>query len=265
MLCLQVYGIHNFMNISVTILGSGTCVPSVRRSSSSLLVRSNGRVLLLDIGSGTLRRLAEAGVSIHDIDLIFLSHFHPDHCADLAPFLFASKYAYSQPRNKELHLAGGPGLRNHLHGLEKVFGRLIAPEGYPFYLHEAKGTIPLESVILKTLPLTHSESSIGLRIEIPGDKAVVYSGDTDYCKNIVELAHRADLLILECSLPEAMKVEGHLSPSLAGRIARESGCKKLLLTHFYPPCDEQQNLTQEVKKEFNGEIILAEDLMRIEV
>jgi ribonuclease BN (tRNA processing enzyme) len=250
--------------MSVTVLGSGTCVPSVRRSSPAILVRGDGKHLLLDIGSGTLRRLADVGISIHDIDLIFLSHFHPDHCSDLVPFLFASKYAFGEPRNKELHLAGGPGLRDLLNGLQKAFGRWIVPEGYPFHLHEAKGMIPFENFILKTLPLTHSESSIALRVEIPGGKALVYSGDTDYCENIVALAKNADLLILECSLPEEMKVEGHLFPSLAGRIARESLCKRLLLTHFYPPCDEQ-DLAREVAKEFSGEIILAEDLMETAV
>ena len=252
------------MGMSVTVLGSGTCVPSARRSSPAILIRGEDKLLLLDIGSGTLRRLAETGTSINDIDLIFLSHFHPDHCADLVPFLFASKYAFGEPRNKELHLAGGPGLRDLLNGLQKAFGRWIAPEGYPFYLHEAKGTIPFGNFSLKTLPLTHSESSMGLRIESPEGKTIVYSGDTDYCKNIVHLGNNADLLILECSLPDGMKVEGHLTPSFSGRIARESHGKRLLLTHFYPPCDEQ-DLAREVAKEFAGEIILAEDLMKIEV
>ncbi|MGB9553830.1 MAG: MBL fold metallo-hydrolase, partial [bacterium] len=256
--------IDKSMSINVIILGSGTCVPSIRRSSPALLVCCMGKVLLLDAGSGTMRRLAEVGISIHDIDLIFLSHFHPDHCADLVPFLFATKYAFSQQRTRELHLMGGAGLHNLLSGFKKIFGKWIAPEGYHLHLHEAKGTVHLENVTLKTLPLTHSESSIGLRMEIPGDKAVVYSGDTDYCKNIVDLAQHADLLILECSLPETMKVEGHLSPSLAGRIAQESRCKRLLLTHFYPPCDEH-DLIEEAKREFSGEVILAEDLMKIEV
>jgi ribonuclease BN (tRNA processing enzyme) len=159
---------------------------------------------------------------------------------------------------------GGPGLHNLFHGLKKVFGQWIVPEDYPFHLHEAKGTVPFGNFNLRTLPLTHSESSIAFRIESPEDKVIVYSGDTDYCENIVALAKNADLLILECSLPEEMKVEGHLFPSLAGRIARESLCKRLLLTHFYPPCDEQ-DLAREVAKEFAGEIILAEDLMETAV
>jgi len=250
--------------MSITVLGSGTCVPSIKRSSPAILIKREGTLLLLDIGSGTLRRLAEAVIDFNEVDLVFLSHFHPDHCSDLIPFLFASKYAFSQARIKELHLIGGPGLNDLLHGLKKVFGRWIVPDTYTLHIHEAKGVIPFENFILKTLPLTHSESSIGLRFESPEGKTVVYSGDTDYCENIIDLANNADLLILECALPEGMKVEGHLTPSLAGRIARESHSLRLLLTHFYPPC-EGHDLSREVKREFKGEVILAEDLMEIQV
>lgn len=251
-------------NTYITVLGSGTCVPSTRRSSPALLVSCNDMHLLLDLGSGTMRRLAEIGLSIHDIDLIFLSHFHPDHCADLVPFLFATKYAFSQPRTKGLHLVGGPGLHTFFNGLQGVFGQWIIPKGYEFHLHEAKGCLSLGNITLKTLPLNHIENSTGLRIEIFQKKSVVYSGDTDFCENIINLANHCDLLILECALPDSLKVTGHLSPSLAAKIAQESGCKRLLLTHFYPPCDET-NIFQVVKRGFAGEIIIAEDLMKIEV
>jgi len=108
----------------------------------------------------------------------------------------------------------------------------------------------------------HAESSMATRIELESGQAVVYSGDSEYCANLVELGRSADLLILECAFPEEMQSIGHLTPSLAGRIARESRCKKLLLTHFYPPCDESDLLTP-LRKEFSGAVILAEDLMKI--
>ena len=61
-----------------------------------------------------------------------------------------------------------------------------------------------------------------------------------------------------------MKIDGHLTPSLAGRVAGETACKKLLLTHFYPPCDTH-DIGGIVKKQYAGEVILAEDLMRVVV
>ncbi len=87
---------------------------------------------------------------------------------------------------------------------------------------------------------------------------------TDYCESIVDLARDVDVLLLECSYPEHIKVDGHLNSTLAGRIARKSNCRKLILTHFYPICDDYDILGQ-CKEEFNGEIVLAEDLMTIEI
>ncbi len=93
---------------------------------------------------------------------------------------------------------------------------------------------------------------------------LIYPGDTYYCNDIIDVARDVDVLLLECSYPKHIKVDGHLNPSLAGRIASESNCKKLVLAHFYPICDDYDILGQ-CKDEFSGEIVLAEDLMTIEV
>jgi ribonuclease BN (tRNA processing enzyme) len=95
-------------------------------------------------------------------------------------------------------------------------------------------------------------------------KSIVYSGDTDYCNSLVELASESDLLIVECSFPDEFKVDGHLTPSFAGRVAKESGAKRLLLTHLYPICD-QYDIRSQAQRTYQGEIIVAEDLMKIEV
>ena len=72
------------------------------------------------------------------------------------------------------------------------------------------------------------------------------------------------MLVLECSLPDEKRVKGHLTPSLCGRIAAESNCKKLVLTHFYPSCDNVDIISL-CRKYYNGEVIVGEDLMRIMV
>jgi ribonuclease BN (tRNA processing enzyme) len=111
-------------------------------------------------------------------------------------------------------------------------------------------------------PMAHLSSSVGYRIEFEDGKSVAISGDTDYCQNLVQLGYQVDLLVLECSFPDGKKVEGHLTPSLAGRIALESCCKKLLLTHLYPVCD-QFDIVNQCKQVYQGQVILGEDLMRI--
>jgi ribonuclease BN (tRNA processing enzyme) len=70
--------------------------------------------------------------------------------------------------------------------------------------------------------------------------------------------------ISERNFPDSQKVEGHLTPSLAGRIGTEARCKKLLLTHLYPPCD-QVDILEQCRQVYKGELILAEDLMSIKI
>ncbi|HYA15305.1 MAG TPA: hypothetical protein VEF33_13305, partial [Syntrophales bacterium] len=71
-------------------------------------------------------------------------------------------------------------------------------------------------------------------------------------------------LICEAALPDAMRVEGHLTPSLAGRIAAMAKVKKLVLTHFYPECDSV-DVEAECRKTYDGPLLLASDLMVVNV
>jgi len=81
---------------------------------------------------------------------------------------------------------------------------------------------------------------------------------------MVELGKNADLMILECSMPDELKIEKHLTPTLCGQMARESTCKSLCLTHFYPPCD-MADVLKTCRQEFSGNIILARDLTVIDL
>jgi ribonuclease BN (tRNA processing enzyme) len=78
------------------------------------------------------------------------------------------------------------------------------------------------------------------------------------------LAKGADLLICESAQPDSLQVKGHLTPSLAGETATRAGVRKLVLTHFYPDC-EGVDLAQECRQTYSGPLILAEDLMQVEV
>jgi ribonuclease BN (tRNA processing enzyme) len=101
--------------------------------------------------------------------------------------------------------------------------------------------------------MAHLPESVGYRIDFKEGKSFAISGDTDYCKNIVDLGFGTDLLVLECSFPDGKNVEGHLTPSMAGKIAVESRCKKLLLTHLYPVCD-QYDILDQCGRSFQGSL-----------
>ena len=93
--------------------------------------------------------------------------------------------------------------------------------------------------------------------------------DTAWCDRAVELAAGADLLVCESTFlqPEAELAAryGHLTAREAGRLANEAGVRRLVLTHFSARYDEPQAFADEASLEFQGDIVVAADLMRIEV
>jgi len=245
--------------MQVTILGSGTCVPSLKRYPSSALVRLGGLTILVDIGPGIMGQLLKLGVDMDEIDGIFLSHFHLDHCADLAPFLFSAKYP-EFTREKKLFLAGGPGLKDWMAGVKKVFGSIDLPEGYFECIELSAEQLDLPGISLTHMPMVHKPESLGYRFTDDTGFSLVYSGDTDVTENLVRLAENADILICESAMPDGMKVSGHLTPSLAGEMAQRAKVKTLVLTHLYPVCDTV-DIEAQAQKTFGGNLKIAKDFM----
>lgn len=254
--------------IHVTVLGSGTCVPSLTRSACALLMRVGPSRLLFDIGPGSMRRLLEAGVRVQALSHVCISHFHPDHTGELAPLIFANKYPDASLRRNPLTLIGGPGFMDFMGRLEGVYGQWIKLEDGLLDCVEAapeeRFRYAAEGWSLETLPVRHNPESVAYRLTVDGGPSVVYSGDTDYSPNLVALARDTDLLICEAARPDEHPVAGHLTPSLAGRMAAETGARQLLLTHFYPDC-EDVDLAAQCRRTYAGPVLLAKDLMTLEV
>ncbi|MBN2097371.1 MAG: hypothetical protein JW714_02700, partial [Candidatus Omnitrophica bacterium] len=174
---------------------------------------------------------------------------------------FAAKYAVSL-RTKKLTLIGAEGLAAFYSGLLDLYKDVLSPQVYEVNFREIKETVlEFGQYQIKSMPMSHTPQSLGYRVE-SGSGVVVYSGDTDVCENIIKLGKDADILILDCSFPDQMKVPGHLTPQEAGRIAHQANCRTLVLTHLYPVCQEAV-LIQQAKQTFRGNIVVASDLMTI--
>ena len=250
--------------MELTIIGSGTGMPSKTRAYPCTLVKIHDKHLVFDTGPGSLRQLLFAGVTYLDIDQIYYSHFHPDHSLDIVSILFAMQY--NKPaRTNPLYITGPTGLKSFYKGLVSIFGEVIEPKYFDLYLKEIdKGELAYDNWNITVEPLQHSMYSIGFRIESREGKTLTYSGDTDYCDGIIRLAKKVNTLVLECSFPDDQRVDGHLTPVLCAQIANNSQCDRLILSHFYPVCDSNKmrannDLLKNLKKIYHGEIIFAED------
>lgn len=255
--------------MDVVILGSGTAIPRLDRGSPSLAVEIYGKRILLDIGPGTLRQLMRVGIDYEQIEQLFLTHFHPDHTADLIHFLFASRNPTVLPRRRPFRVTGPLGT-----------ARLIAAlqQAYPDWLTLSSRVMEIEELDMGrhverdhgdfrviTTPTGHTPHSLAYRVEDQKGRAMVYSGDTGFSEEVVDLARGADLLILESSFPDGEEgYEGHLTPSLAGRMATMSRVERLILVHFYPEC-LRTDIAAHCRKTYSGELTLGEDLLMIRV
>ncbi len=250
------------------ILGSGTSVPLAERASPSLAVFIEDQFLLMDIGPGTVRQLAAAGLNYEDIAYIAISHFHPDHTADLIHFLFATRYPPVLSRRKPFTVVAPKGFNEFLALLKKPYGTwLDLPAGLMKVEELAVGKKDgreFEKFKILSAPLNHTPHSIGFRIEDNSRRSIVYSADTGYCDELVDLSKGADLLILESSFPDEEGITGHLTPAEAGDIATRAGVKKLVLTHFYPEI-LKIDIEAQCRKTYQGDLVLAADLMSLSV
>jgi ribonuclease Z len=93
--------------------------------------------------------------------------------------------------------------------------------------------------------------------------------DTGLSDNVFELAADVDLLVIESTFlaedAETAVLSGHLTAGQAATVARESRVRRLVLTHFSQRYQDAARFLEEARKEFDGDIVVAEDLMRISV
>lgn len=266
--------------MDVTILGSGTCIIKEKRTSASFLVRTNdGQSVLLDCGWDAPMHLLKADQDIQKLDHVAISHPHADHIGSLMSILqsmLVSGYDVSgegwqeRARTKPLYLHGYPGFKEHYETLRGI----MVPErveAYQINVDEYQddkrsfGNITVSGVEVMHVP--HFWKSSAFRIDADG-KSIAYTGDCGYDERFVKLAKGADLGLFEMSVPTWMYATGarpnHISPFECGLIAAKAGVKKIVLVHLYDN-DSEENIEKAVRESFGGELIIAEDLQRVEI
>jgi ribonuclease BN (tRNA processing enzyme) len=251
--------------VRVTILGSGTLVPDGLRGPSGYALEAEGLTLLLDGGTGTLRRLAEAGIDFRAIDHLLYTHVHPDHTAELVPILFANRHTPGFARTRPVTIFGPRGFDSFYRQVMGVYGRWVESDDWQVEVRELWGErTTIGALAVETFVMRHSVACVGYRLTTAAGLSVAYTGDTDATDAIVELARDVDVLIAECSTPDELKVEGHLSPGPLGELAAAAGARLLVLTHLYPQC-EDADLVGQCRRHFAGSMVVAHDLMQIEL
>lgn len=150
--------------LDVCLLGCGGMMPLPNRWLSSLVIRYNGKMILIDCGEGTQIPLRLTGWGLKSIDTLLCTHFHADHISGLPGFLLTLG---NSDKNDNLSIYGPSNLENIYNGLT-----VVCPElPYDVDLKELScsdvNEFKVGDLIIKSMPVDHTLPCLAYTIELP--------------------------------------------------------------------------------------------------
>jgi ribonuclease BN (tRNA processing enzyme) len=244
----------------LTTIGTGTAAPHARRAQSGTLIEAGEVRVLVDCGSAVVLRMAELGLPWQTLTHVATTHFHADHTTDLATLIYGWRYGQLPPRSAPAHLIGPPGFEALLGAMKATFGQELLDPPPPLTVLELEAGSAFslaDGVVLQSCKVPHTPESVAYSVSGDGRRVVV-TGDTGFDRGLAEWAEGCDVLLCECSLPDALALPTHLTPRQCGALAAIAQPKQLVLTHFYPPV-EAEDIAEQVAEQFGGPLVLAHD------
>ena len=217
----------------LTVLGACGAWPEAGLACSGFLLEHAGYRLLIDAGYAVAPQLLRH-VDATDVDAVYISHGHPDHCADLNPLLRAR--ALRDEPAPPLPVYALPGALDAVLALDRPGMLDAALDLHPLRPGEPLRIGPFAGEI-RLLP--HSRPNAGVRLTAHGE-VFAYTGDAGPHPDTVELARDADVFLAEASSVDNVPEDGTLNSAReVGRQAQAAGVKQLILTHLLPGTDPQ--------------------------
>jgi ribonuclease BN (tRNA processing enzyme) len=246
--------------VRLTVLGSCGAYPEAGQACSGYLVEHDGFRLLVDLGYAVVPRLFEL-IAAADVDAVFITHGHPDHCADLNPLLRA-RVLRSEPL-PPLPVYALPGALDAVLALDRP-GMLA--DGYVLHDLNPGSGLDIGPFGVRTRLLPHSRPNAGVRLTA-GGRALAYTGDTGPDDGVVDLARGADLLLAEASYTDQVPEDSQRTLSgadLQGRQASAADAGRLLLAHLLPGTDPA-TARAAAERGYRGEVGVATQGLVVEL
>lgn len=286
--------------LRLTLLGTGTPTPSLKRASSGFVLEIGDETIVVDHGPGAHNRYLESGRHAKDCTHVFLTHYHYDHWLEY-PRLMLTHWDQACGTRPELKVYGPPPLRT-LHA--KLFdpedgiyaadlkARTTRASSQKFY--EARGgagkrawpnpeiTELVSGAIVETTnwsckayQVPHAQpalTNLAYRFECD-EGSVVFAGDTGISDGFPDFCKDADVLIHMCYYVSGTNFYGVDHPEVSGHIecaknGEAAQVKTLVGIHQTAQLDApgvREKCIAEIKEIFGGQFIWGEDLMEIPI
>ncbi|MAL52720.1 MAG: MBL fold metallo-hydrolase [Gammaproteobacteria bacterium] len=289
---LLLISLNIFPSTHFFVLGSGTPNPNPERMGSAYLVLANDTPYLFDFGSGIVRRVAALSsewggnfskLDVTQLEYAFLSHIHSDHTLGLADLIITP---WIMGRDKPLKIFGPEAAKDMADHIIKAYQpdidyRIYGTQpqndkGYKaIFTSIEEGVIYEDKNIMVTAFLNdHGDlaESYGFLIQT-GDKTILISGDTGPSANLLRFGNEVDILVHEVYSQAGFEKKEpdwkiyhkahHTSPSELAKIAKKLNPKTLVLSHILFWGSSESEILEEIMKDYDGKVILADDLIEI--
>lgn len=286
--------------MKLTLLGTGTPAPSLKRMGSGYVLEIGDDVIVIDHGPGAHHRFLQSGRRAIDVTHCFISHLHYDHFIDL-PRLLMTRWDQGSGKIPELEIFGPDPIA-------QIIGSLIGTQGIfaadiqartqhemSLEIFKARGgeheRQPPRPIVKQLEPGAAVEGSswrvtVGsgwhaepflncLAYRFDTDEgSVCYSGDSGgVCPDIISLAEGCDILIhmnhffsgTEPGDVYRRSCGNHIDTA---QVAKEAGVGTVVLTHMTDQIDQvrvREQIIREMSKIYDGHIIWGEDLMDVPI
>jgi ribonuclease BN (tRNA processing enzyme) len=244
--------------MKLTVIGFWGGYPKKNEASSGYLLEHRGFHLLIDCGSGVLSKMQNF-IEPEMLDAVVLSHYHPDHIADIGVLQHAR--LIQGFLGKDVATLPIYAHSNSQQDFENLTYKTIT-KGLAYDPYQPFQVGPFNISLLQT---NHPVECYAMRIEVEG-QVLVYTADTSFKEEFIKFSHNADVLLCECNFyaEQSGSGAGHMTSTDAGTLAKQANVKHLVLTHL-PHFGELQKLVEEAKMIFDGQISLASEGLKIEI
>lgn len=255
--------------MKLTILGSGTYQPELGRNSSAYLIETLRSKICFDFGRGAIERLYQAKGHPNDLEAIFISHWHPDHVSDLLPLLhiILAPSGDWPKRKKPLKIFGPRGTIRSIDYFKKATLLDKFDNKDKIKIVEIKNDLVRgPDWQVNSYKTFHNAGVAASSYRLKSaNKIFAYSGDTAESAGLKNALKDADVALVEAGWPEKKAPKIHLSGSKAGKLAREANVKRLIITHVSPYYLKNFNPQLDAETTFGCPVILAKDLMSVDI
>lgn len=259
---------------NVTILGSGSALPTYQNSPSGQIVTLCDKSFLIDCGEGVQITLRQMGVHTSRLYSVFISHLHGDHCFGLIGLISTLGMLH---RTQPLHIYAHADLEKLMKPWLDYYCKGMSYEVIFHAIDPRKQAVIFEdrTLTVETIPLTHSVPSCGFLFTerrrerglmgeffVNSQRRYAYCSDTRYSEKTATMIEGVDVLYHEATYTEEhiarCQPTMHSTARQAAMVAQAAGAKKLMIGHFSARVDDHEQFLKEAQEVFPNTIIAKE-------